>query len=181
MIILGLRYLLVIFIFMAGLFFIAQNLYRRNLENYRDLAVRRKDYLYERRMTEDLQYNNMDTMSRIIRMPFGLMDYSEAHMYMEGTRQNPRLDHTTMTGTSVFWLIFTVLIIIIGFNGMVAYMSANLKFGDSEAELEEFTVPSNIMRYTCSRLQPRSAYWPVPFNLSKIELDFVRTLLYIIF
>lgn len=171
MLILGMRYLFVLMILGVGLFFIAQNLYRRSIENSRDLAIANKDYEHEKRLTIDLLHNNMDTMSRIIRMPFGLMSNEESFWYDENQRRDEQFDHTTVTALSIFWILFTMLIVIIGFNGMVAFMSANLSFGSEVDELNEQLLPSNVLRYSCSRMQPKSEYWPVPFNIFPLFVE----------
>ena len=48
---------------------------------------------------------------------------------------------------------------------MVAFMSANLSVGTKEDKLNDRIVPSNILRYNLSKLQPRRAYWPIPMSL----------------
>ena len=90
----------------------------RTIEADRDLAVQRQDYAHEQKLTIDLQYNNLDTISRVIRMPFGLLDTDEANLYQKSSRHNKRIDETKTAPTFVFWIIFTVLIVIIGFNGI---------------------------------------------------------------
>ena len=73
MIIFGVRYLLVLTILFMGLWFIAQNLYRRAKRMNRAAAVRAGDFEYEQLMTNDMPYASLDTLSQLLRAPFGIM------------------------------------------------------------------------------------------------------------
>lgn len=96
---------------------------------------------------------------------FGYGDIpNELNWYSADKRNDEATDETVMAPLSIFWVVFALLIIVIGFNSMVAFMSANLSVGTKEDKLNDRIVPSNIMRYNLSRLQPRRAYWPVPIS-----------------
>lgn len=173
MLILGLRYLGILSLFIIGLWFIAQNLYRRAIENNRDLAVINGDFESEKQLTVDLQFNEVDSFARVIRTPFLGIDRDETFFYHEDWRRSEEFEHRSLLPISIYWLFFTILIVIIGFNGLVAFMSANLSFGDHEQDLNEYMMPQNIIRYYLSQLQPKSAYWPVPFNVFHMVVETV--------
>ena len=156
MIFYGIRYLIVLTLLFVGMWFIAGNLYRRAKENNRSKSIQNGDYANEIVMTNDLPYVSVDTLSTLLKAPFGIATVpGEIFSYSTENRNDPNFDHGNITSISVFWVIFFVLVVLIGFNGMVAFMTANLKIGNFEEQLDEKLMPSNIMRYNLCKLQPK--------------------------
>lgn len=165
MIFYGIRYLIVLTLLFMGFWFIGQNLFRRAHENNRILGIKNADYAFENVISNDLPFTSVDTLSKLLRAPFGIMTVpNEVYSYSAENRNDPNFDHGNITPLMVFWVIFFVFVVLIGFNGMVAFMTANLKIGNFEEQLEEKLMPSNIMRYNLSKLQPKYAFWPNPFS-----------------
>ena len=156
MIFYGIRYLIVLTLLFTGFWFIGGNLYRRAKENNRNRSIMNGDFNNEKVMSDDLPFTSVDTLSSLLKAPFGIMTVpGEVYSYSTENRNDPNFDHANITSISVFWVIFFVLVVLIGFNGMVAFMTANLKIGNFEEQLDEKLMPSNIMRYNMCKLQPK--------------------------
>jgi len=176
MIFYGIRYLIVLTLLFMGFWFIGQNLFRRAHENNRILGVKNADYAFENVISNDLPFTSVDTLSKLLRAPFGIMTVpNEVYSYSAENRNDANFDHGNITPLMVFWVIFFVFVVLIGFNGMVAFMTANLKIGNFEEQLEEKLMPSNIMRYNLSKLQPKYAFWPNPFSFLQMIAEMYLT------
>ena len=60
------------------------------------------------------------------------MESNEAFFTSAGTRAEANYDDDTATSIMVFWIFFAVVILVIGINGMVAFMTVSLKIGTRE-------------------------------------------------
>ena len=165
MIFFGIRYLFVLVLLFLGLWFIGQNMFRRTLQNNRHYSIRANDYDAEHTQSTDIPFATGDAFSVLARAPFGLLNSpSEVYAYMLANRNDETYDHEDSIPVTVFWMIFFILIVLIGFNGLVAFMTANLSMGNFDEKLAESRQPANIMRYNLSKLQPKHQRWPIPFN-----------------
>lgn len=67
MLVLGLRYMVVLCMLLAGLLFSGQNLYRRAINLNRMESIRNGDYVTEETLTKNMDFTSLDTFSLVIR------------------------------------------------------------------------------------------------------------------